>query len=53
MREELKQQIDKLHEDPLYMALLDAMPDLEGREAYFAEMYIQQESPFAEIEPEN
>lgn len=53
MREELKEQIDKLHEDPLYMELLEAMSDSEGRETYFAEMYIQQESPFAEIVPEN
>lgn len=53
MREELKEQIDKLHEDPLYMDLLEMMSNGEGREAYFAEMYIQQDSPFAEIEPEN
>ena len=52
MKEELKRQIEKLHEDPVYMELLSIMSEQEGREAYFAEMYIQQESPFAEIEPE-
>ena len=53
MKEELKDKIKKLQEDPLYMYLLDMVSDGEGREAYFAEMYIQQESPFAEFEPEN
>ena len=53
MREKLREQIEKLHEDPLYMELLELMSNGEGREAYFAEMYIQQESPFAETEPEN
>ena len=53
MKEELKEQIEKLHEDPEYMELLEMMSDGEGSEAYLAEMYIQQESPFAKMEPEN
>lgn len=53
MKEELKEQIERLHEDPMYMHLLDTMSDMEESESYFAEVYIQQESPFAEIEPEN
>ena len=53
MREDLKEQIEKLHEDPVYMEILEAMSDTDSREAYFAEMYIMQESPFAEFEPGN
>lgn len=52
MTEELKKQIEKLHEDPMYMYILESMGDLEETESNFAEMYIQQESPFVEIDSE-
>ena len=53
MKEELKEQIEALHEDPAFMDILESMKDMEGDESYFAEMYIQQESPFGEFEPKN
>ena len=46
-------EIKALHEDPAYMDILESMKDMEGDESYFAEMYIQQENPFVEFEPEN
>ena len=53
MNEDLKEQIEKLQEDPMYVYLLDMISGCEISEKNFAEMYIQQESPFAEMESEN
>lgn len=53
MTEELKEQIERLHDDLQYMEWLDMAAVAEGGEKQFAVAYKLQESPFAECEPEN
>ena len=53
MKEELREQIERLHDDPMFQELLDIKIGTEVTESYLAEVYILQENPFATIEPEN
>lgn len=53
MDEELREQIERLHDDLQYMDWLDMGAVTEGGEKHLAEVYILHESPFAEFEPEN
>lgn len=53
IKEDLREQIERLREDLQYMEWLDMDAIEEGGEKQIAEAYILQESPFAEFEPEN